>query len=200
MSEENNYNNINSNNTNASYNQHFFLDNIDEMFKIQSQSEMDQQISQNLTTIIKTFTQFSKKLYEYKKISQNEIETIIHCLKFVDMLNLFFPEHSWSKIRNLMNNIHDNLFDRKDLNADDKEKILKSIKYTEMTLIYFYRNKYKNLYFNDSSALAYEIEQNLEQVLKNGKFDQRLFKQMQNLFYVVQKKIEVHKREEIQKK
>ena len=70
MSEENNYNNINSNNSNASYNQHFFLDNIDEMFKIQSQSEMDQQISQNLTTIIKTFTQFSKKLYEYKKISR----------------------------------------------------------------------------------------------------------------------------------
>ena len=40
MSEENNYNNINSNNTNVSYNQHFFLDNIDEMFKIQSQSDV----------------------------------------------------------------------------------------------------------------------------------------------------------------
>ena len=67
MSEETNYSNSNSNTTNNSYNQHFFLDNIDEMFKIQSQSEMDQQISQNLTTIIKTFTLFTKKLSNTKK-------------------------------------------------------------------------------------------------------------------------------------
>ena len=176
--------------SNTNLNHHFYLDDIDEMFLIKSQSEMEQRIIQNLQTIIKTFSSFSKKLYDYKKISNTEIETIIHCLKFVDMLNLFFPDHYWSKIRNLMNSIHLNLFERKDLNNEEKEKILKSIKYTEMTLIYFYRNKYKNLYFNDNFELAHEIENNLELVLKNGKFDQKLFKQMQNLFYVVQKKIE----------
>ena len=85
-------------------------------------------------------------------------------------------------------------------NFEYKDTILKKIKYTEMTVIYLKKRTFQNLYFGDRRSLAEMIEANLQLVTKGGKFEQKTFKQMQNLFYVVQGRIEENKRNELQNK
>jgi hypothetical protein len=69
-----------------------------------------------------------------------------------------------------------------------------------MTVIYYRKKFFKTLFFGDGSILGAEIEKSLEMVPQNGNFDQKLFKQMQNIFWVVQSKIQEKYRKEIQQK
>ena len=67
---------------------------------------------------------------------------------------------------------------------DSKDLILKKIKYTQMTIIYFRKKAFRAFYFEESGVnLAKELESNITHVIKNGKFDHKLFKQLQNIFY-----------------
>lgn len=171
---------------------------IEDILKLTDPFEMDARIAKNSTNILSIFQKFQNKLYENTEILKDEIDLLIHCLKFVDTLNLFMPNQTISILLRYMNEIYDVVCMLN--NFDSKDQIIKQIKYTEMTVIYLKKKTFKNLFFTDGKALAKEIEYNLEQVNKTGKFDQRLFKQMQNLFYVVQGKIEEKKRSELQQK
>ena len=175
-----------------------FVDNINDMLRISDINEMDSKIAKNTINITKIFQYFQNNVYDGSSITKEDINKLIHCLKFVDTLNLFMTNQATSTLLRYMEEIYD-LFNVLS-NTESKDLILKQIKYTEMTVIYYKKKTFKQLYFGDSKLLAKEIEYNLELVNKNGKFDQKLFKQMQNLFYVVQGKIEETKRNEIQTK
>lgn len=175
-----------------------FVDKINDMLSISDMNEMDSRITKNTINITKIFQYFQNNVYDGASITKEDIDKLIHCLKFVDTLNLFMSNQATSTLLRYMGEIYD-LFNVLS-NMESKDLILKQIKYTEMTVIYYKKKTFKQLYFGDSKALTKEIEYDLELVNKNGKFDQKLFKQMQNLFYVVQGKIEETKRNEIQTK
>ena len=178
--------------------QSIFVDKINDMLSISVQSQMDERISKNTINIIKIFQYFQNNVYDGTSVTKEEVDKLIHCLKFVDTLNLFMPNQAIYTLMKYMFEIYDIFSMVKGMEA--KEQILKQIKYTEMTVITLKKKIFKQLYFGDPKLLANEIEHNLEMVNKNGKFDQKLFKQLQNLFYVVQGKFDEGKKIELQQK
>ena len=174
------------------------VDKIEDILRISECFEMDQRIIKNTGNIIKVFQHFKANLYKAISFTKDEIDYFIHCLKFVDTLNLFMNPQTISTLRRYMGEIYDIAYMSPTL--EYKELILKQIKYTEMTVIDLKKNLFKKLFFGEPKHLALEIEKNLEQVIKNGKFEQRLFKQLQNLFYVVQGRFDDAKKEELQHK
>ena len=174
------------------------VDKIEDILRITDSFEMDQRIAKNAGSIIKIFQHFKNNLYKNLSFTKDEIDYFIHCLKFVDTLNLFMNTQTISTLGRYMCEIYDVAYMTP--NLEYKELIIKQIKYTEMTVINLKKKLFKHLYFGEPKHLALEIEKNLEQVIKNGKFEQRLFKQLQNLFYVVQGRFDDTKKEELQHK
>ena len=174
------------------------VDKIEDILRISDSFEMDQRIAKNAGNIIKIFQHFKNNLYKSVSFTKDEIDYFIYCLKFVDTLNLFMNTQTLSTLRRYMCEIYDVAYMTP--NLEYKELIIKQIKYTEMTVIDLKKKLFKHLYFGEPKHLALEIEKNLEQVIKNGKFEQKLFKQLQNLFYVVQGRFDDVKKEELQHK
>jgi hypothetical protein len=174
------------------------IDQIEEMLALTDPTEMDSRIFKNSLNISRILKSFYKKLSDNFYITQEETDVLLYCLKFVDMLNLFMNQQSIDSLNKI-------IFDINELvlminNIDSKDIILKKIRYTEMTVIYHKKKLFKNLFFGDGYALGQEIERCLDLVTLSGAFDQKLFKQMQNVFYVVQTKIEETYRRQIQLK
>lgn len=152
---------------------------------------MSQKISANIPKIFQIFQSFKNKLYS-NYITDNDIKQIIEALKFVDNLNLFMEESDVKKFKERMGEITSILQKR---NYDFKDTILHTIQYTEMTIINHRNNIYRKMYFNNHKGLSEEIENELDQVNKGNKFDFRLFKQMQNIYWVVKNVIDDKKRQ-----
>jgi len=165
---------------------------------ISDQNEMDNIIFKNILTIIKIMKCIYKRLCDNYFLTKEEIDLLLYTLKFVDTMNLFMNKQSIEQISGLIYEINEIIFSIH--NFEDKDMILKKIRYTEMTIIYFKKKYFKTLFFGDGKILGSEIEKCLELVTINGTFDQKTFKQMQNIFYVVQGKIEEKYRYEIQTK
>ena len=170
-----------SGNQSSYYSQSQSLDNINSILSIKNEQEMFQRISLNIPKIFHIFSSFKTKLYN-SQINQNDINQISEALKFVDNLNLFMGEIDVKKFKEKMEDI-DSLIRKRNYNF--KDTILRQIKYTAMTIIYHRKNEYQKMYFNNHEGLSKEIENELDQVYKGNKFDFRLFKQMQNIFWVV---------------
>ena len=168
------------------------IDSINSLLSITSEQEMSQKISQNIPKIFQIFNSFKNKLI-YSQINSNDISQVTEALKFVDNLNLFMDEIDVRKFKDKMSEIREILKRR---NYDFKETILKQINYTEMTIIYHKKLYFRNLYFNNHKGLSDEIENEIDQVYKN-KFDFRLFKQMQNIFWVVKNVLDENKKIEL---
>ena len=173
------------------------LDNINSILSIKNEDEMSKKISYNIPKISKIFESFEYKISYNQQINQNDTKQIMDALKFVDNLNLFMEESDVKKFKEQMEYIKDNLNKR---NWEFKETIKGQIKYTEMTIINHRKNYYKNMYFNSSNDLSEEIEKELEQVNKTNKFDFKLFKQLQNIFWVVKNVIDDKKKQELENK
>ena len=154
---------------------------------------MSQKISQNIPKIFQIFLSFKNKLL-FSQVNPNDISQVIDALKFVDNLNLFMDELEVRKFKDKMAEIREILRRR---NYDFKDQILKQINYTEMTIIYHKKLFFRNLYFNNHKELSDEIEREVDQVYKNNKFDFKLFKQMQNIFWVVKNVLDENKKIEL---
>ena len=185
---------------NYSRNNIFYLDKIEDILLLRNPDDMDNKINKNMENVNNIFYSFLKKVsYDGNIFSKEEIDNFIYALKFVDTLNLFIQNQTLKILLDYMKSIYDNV-KKLNNNFEYKELILKKIKYTEMTVIFYKKRIFKNLYFGDGRVLGKEIENKLEYVTRGGKFDQIIFKQMQNLFYVVQGRIEESKRVELQNK
>ena len=169
------------------------LDKINYLLSITSEQEMSQKIYKNIPILFQIFNSFKTKL-NFNQITSIDIDKVIEALKFVDTLNLFMEENEVRKFKEKMMEIKD-LFKRR--NYDFREEILRRITYTEMTIINHRKLYFRNLYFNDHVRLSEEIENDLNQVYKGNKFDLKLFKQMQNIFWVVKNVIEESKKKEL---
>lgn len=174
------------------------LDSIDDILALSDPTQMDNLIFKNTINISKILRIFYKKLCDNFHITKEESDLLIYCLKFIDTLNLFMINQSISSLLKIIYDINEIVSMINTL--ENKETILKKIKYTDMTVIYYRKKLFKSLFFGDGFVLGKEIENALDLVSQSGNFDQRLFKQMQNIFYVVQSKIEEGKRKEIQQR
>ena len=170
------------------------LDNINSLLAITNEQEMSQKISQNIPILFQIFNSFKTKLNYGQIITPNDISKVIEALKFVDNLNLFIEENEVRKFKDKMMEIRDLLKKR---NYDFKDSILKQINYTEMTIISHKKLYFRDLYFNNHEGLSDEIKNELDQVYKGNKFDFKLFKQMQNIFWVVKNVIDENKKIEL---
>ena len=181
---------MDSGNQNSYYSQS--LDSINSILSITKEQEMTQKISNNLPKLYHIFSSFKTKLYN-NQVTQNDINQITEALKFVDTLNLFMSELDVQRFKEKMGEINSILRKR---NYDFKELIANQIQYTEMTIINYRNSLYRDMYFNNHKGLSDEIEKELDQVNKN-KFDFKLFKQMQNIFWVVKNVIDEPKKTEL---
>ena len=170
------------------------LDKINYVLSITTEQEMSQKIYKNIPILFQIFNSFKTKL-NFGQVTSNDIDKVIEALKFVDTLNLFMEENEVRKFKEKMMEIKE-LFKRR--NYDFREEILRRITYTEMTIINHRKLYFRNLYFNDHIRLSEEIENDLNQVYKGNKFDLKLFKQMQNIFWVVKNVIEENKKKELE--
>ncbi|MCQ2816359.1 MAG: hypothetical protein MJ252_03745 [archaeon] len=174
------------------------LDKIEDLLKITNQTEMDLKIKKNSIDILKFLQYFHDNLSVTSNFSQVELDLLIYCLKFIDTLNLFMPDQTTYTLSKYMNEIYDIV---QICNLDSRDIILKRIKYTQMTIIFYKKKTFKSYYFETGGVnLARELENGLSMIYKTGKFDHKTFKQLQNLFYVVQNKLDESKRIEIQMK
>jgi hypothetical protein len=171
------------------------IDSVEEMLKIKDHNEMDSRIFKNTLNISRKLKSISKKLSEQFFLNREEVDSLIYCLKFIDTLNLFMNSQSIDALNKLVYEINELVMMINTL--DTKDLILKKIRYTEMTVIYFKKKLFKNLFFGDGVALGEEIERCLDCVTSNGSFDQKMFKQMQNVFWVVQNNIEENLRKKL---
>ena len=167
------------------------LDNINTLLSIKSEQEMSQKISQNIPKLFQIFNSFKAKL---NFSPNNDVTQILEALKFVDTLNLFMDEMDVRRLKEKMREIRELLQKR---NYDFSSTILRQITYTEMTMINHKKLYFRNLYFNNHKGLSAEIESEIDQVYKNNKFDFRLFKQMQNIFWVVKNVLDENKKIEL---
>jgi hypothetical protein len=174
------------------------LEKIDDLLTLTDPAEMDNKIFKNTQIITKHLKSFSSKLYEHFDLTQNEIDTLIYCLKFIDTLNLFMNNHTIDFLLKITCEIHDLVCFISNFNS--RGEIIKRVKYTEKSIIFYKKKIYKNLFFTDSDTLGSEIEKCLEAIYQNGVIDHKIFKQMQNIFYVVQNKIDEPFRETLQNK
>ena len=163
------------------------LDNIKLLLSITNEKEMFQKISTNIPKIFEIFSSFKSKLY-INQVNQNDINQITEALKFIDNLNLFMEENDVRKFKGKMGEISSILQKRSFEYKDVYKNLYDTIQYTEMTIINHRNNFYLDMYFNNRKALSEEIEKELDQVTK-GKFDFKLFKQMQNIYWVVKNAI-----------
>jgi hypothetical protein len=171
------------------------IDSVEEMLKIKDHNEMDSRIFKNTLNISRKLKSISKKLSEQFFLNREEVDSLIYCLKFIDTLNLFMNSQSVDALNKLVYEINELVMMINTL--DTKDLILKKIRYTEMTVIYFKKKLFKNLFFGDGAPLGEEIERCLDCVTSNGSFDQKMFKQMQNVFWVVQNNIEENLRKKL---
>ena len=164
------------------------IDNYEIILSINNEKEMNTIISNNIskiTTILNTILRRIKTKY----IPKNEIIVCVNALQFIDNLNLFIDDITLDKLSKLMNEIESKLNSVSSINYEIKKQINQSIKYTEMTFITHRKEFYKNLYFNNQDNIAKEIELEIKKVKRNGKINSKLFKQIQNVFWIVKNKI-----------
>jgi len=88
-------------------------------------------------------------------------------------------------------------------NIEIKEDLLHKIKYAEKSIVFFKKKIFKNLYFSESQFLANEIEKNLINISQtyeySNTFDRKNFKQLQNILWVLQKKLNEDQKKHLQK-
>ena len=168
------------------------IDKIDDLLLLSLQTEMDNKINKNSLTIIKVFKNCQNKLYNNYELKKDEIEKFTYSLKFLDTLNLFMTNNYIESMLKLTDEIT-NLM-HVSTHLENKDDIIHKIKYAEKSIIYYKKKIFKNLYFTDSQYLAKEIEKSLNSINQNYEysnlFDRKTFKQMQNIFWVVQKKLD----------
>jgi hypothetical protein len=174
--------------------QYILLDDIKSILSIKNEQDMSQKISQNIPKVINIFNSFKSKLYN-NNVNQNDTNQLLEALKFVDNLNLFMEELDVKKFKDKMNEINSIIVKRK---YEFTNLINNRIQYTEMTLINYRKDFYQHMYFNNHKELSDEIEKELDQVHKGNKFDFKLFKQMQNIFWVVKNVIDESKKKELE--
>ena len=171
------------------------LDNINSLLQIKTEEEMFQKISLNIPKIYQIFKSFKAKFYN-NQINQNDITQIMEALKFIDNLNLFMEEIDVKNFKDKMEEF-EIILKKRNYNKF-YENVLNQLQYTIMTIIYHRKKDYRNMYFNNNIGLSEELEKELEQVNKMNNFNFRLFKQMQNIFWVVKNVIEKQKKNELE--
>lgn len=173
-----------------------FIDNIEDILLINDSNEMDNRIFKNMLNINKTLKHYYKRLSENFELTKEETDILLYCLKFIDTLNLFISNQTLESVLRLIEDIHEiaNMIN----NLPQQEELVRKIRYTEKSIIYFKKRLFKYMFFGDGNQLGKEIEKYLLHISVNGNFDHRTFKQLQNIFYVVQGKIEEGYRKQIQ--
>jgi len=167
------------------------IDKIDDLLLITQQNEMDSKIHKNCLAILKILKNVQNKLHNNSELEKEEIENFIYCLKFLDTLNIFMRSSMIDSMLKLTEEIS-NLLHSANL-FKYKEDLLHKIKYAEKSVVYFKKKVFKSLYFSDPAYLCKEIEKSLLTINQSyeysNNFDRKIFKQMQNIFWVLQKKL-----------
>ena len=170
-----------------------YIDKIEEFFVIIDQTEFQDKIYRNSINIQNNLEVFKKLLYDNFELSQKDTTILLHCLKFVDMLNLFMNKNILNKVFELIRDINDQIAIIP--NYESKDEILKKIKYTEKSVIYYKKKHFKLLFFKDDETIYKEFEE-----LFSNSSEARNFRQLQNCFYIFSQKINEEKRLLIQNK
>ena len=165
------------------------LKDFEQLLLINDEEEMNIEISDNYPKITKFFNNILQRL---KKgiIPEKEINSFIYALKFIDNLNLFIDDKTLDKFSNLMKEIYSKVKNNKKIDYESKDHIIQRIEYTELTFITHRKKFYKDIFFNNPNKITKEINEELKKVNKNGKFNNELFQQIQNLYWILKNRIE----------
>ena len=123
------------------------------------------------------------QLKEDKDLSFEDIDKFIKSIEFIDNLNIFISDSNLQNILNLTKDIVR-------LNKGNiQENIIQKINTTEKNVVTYKIQFYRELYFSNSNEIKNSINQELNEVYKNDFFDAKLFKQMQNIFWILKNKM-----------
>ena len=166
------------------------FDDFKKILLIDDEKEMDSIIADNYSKIKKILNNIIKRLKQ-KFIPKNEIYNFINALKFIDNVNLFISDEMFDEISKLMNDIKSKIKSFKKLDHETKNYIFDTINYTELTYITYRKEHYKNIFFNRPNKIIIDIEKDLKKVNKYGNFDNDLFQQIQNIFWILKNKLKM---------
>ena len=165
------------------------IDDFKKILLINNEEEMDSIISKNFSKIKTILNNILGKLNK-KFILKTEIYDFVNILKFIDNLNLFFDDEMFDEISKFMKEIKAKINSIKRLDYETKKYVFDTIKYTELTYITYKKEYYKKLFFNYPNKIIKAIENDLNKVNKYGNFDDDLFQQIQNLYWILKNKID----------
>ena len=169
------------------------IENYESILLIKEEKEMMSIISSafdNIKTILKNILDRIKEQY----IPVKEKNILLDTLKFIDNLNLFIDENTLKEFSKLMKKISSKLnnYKIKRIRKKTKNEIIAQIDFTELTFIKHRKSFYEKLFFkeNNQNDIIKEIENDLQNVIKNEKYDWKLLQQIQNIFWILKNKIE----------
>ena len=169
------------------------IENYESILLIKEEKEMMSIISSsfdNIKTILKNILDRIKEQY----IPVKEKNILLDTLKFIDNLNLFIDENTLKEFSKLMKKISSKLnnYKIKRIRKKTKNEIIAQIDFTELTFIKYRKSFYEKLFFkeNNQNDIIKEIENDLQNVIKNEKYNWELLQQIQNIFWILKNKIE----------
>lgn len=174
-----------------------YLDSISSVLNIRNRDEMEQRIFDNISKIRNLLFYVKEELTNYDLISLSEKykESFFQCLKFIDTLNLFIPNNSLRKLMYQINTITQFIYKNKVLQS--KNFLLNQISFTEISLIHTSKKEIYELCFVKGNQLTNQILDLIDSLMFRKK-QFNLFKQIQNIFYVVNNRLDQNDRYIIQ--
>ena len=170
------------------------IDNYEKILRMNKENQMNSIISSNFNDIKAILNNILLRIKK-KYLPDNEKYILIDTLRFIDNLNIFIDDSVLNEFSNLMTEIKSKLIKSqyKGINKETKNDIIYQIDYTKLTLITYKKEIYKKLFFNQNDNIIKEIENDLEEVIKDDYYDGELFQQIQNIFWILKNKIKDQK-------
>ena len=161
------------------------FDDYNELLKSElEEKKFIDKININIPKIESILKHLLFQLNKDKDLSFEDIDKFTKSIEFIDNLNIFINN---SELKNLLNLIKD--FRDKLNKGKVKEDLIQKINTTEKNVVTYKIKFYRDLYFTNSNEIKNSINQELNEVSKNDFFDAKLFKQIQNIFWILKNKM-----------
>jgi DNA polymerase sigma len=172
------------------------FDDYNELLKSElEEKKFIDKININIPKIESILKHLLFQLNKDKDLSFEDIDKFTKSIEFIDNLNIFINN---SELKNLLNLIKD--FRDKLNKGKVKEDLIQKINTTEKNVVTYKIKFYRDLYFTNSNEIKNSINQELNEVSKNDFFDAKLFKQIQNIFWILKNKMLENDRKYIENK
>eukprot|EP00340_Litonotus_pictus_P005729 CAMPEP_0170519770 /NCGR_PEP_ID=MMETSP0209-20121228/5058_1 /TAXON_ID=665100 ORGANISM="Litonotus pictus, Strain P1" /NCGR_SAMPLE_ID=MMETSP0209 /ASSEMBLY_ACC=CAM_ASM_000301 /LENGTH=1259 /DNA_ID=CAMNT_0010805733 /DNA_START=1 /DNA_END=3783 /DNA_ORIENTATION=+ len=183
--------------------------------------DLETQIKQKAKEVLNSLDYYLHNLENKHLLTKTDLISLSKDLSFIDTVNIFMDKSTVLQISEVMLQLFLLITNMKDseisiekslFNPDKSHKsenselqvkpgLLKQIRYTERSIVYYKKSLFRSLFFQSPELLVGELEKSINSVVNiKGQFDLVTFRQVQNIFWVFKFKLPEQERERLQRK